>query len=132
MLPERDPIEWSRRLVYLAAERTLGSWLRTALSLMALGFVIDRFDLILRHLAGTPVRSITYSHALAAWGGAILVGMGVVMAIVTGIHHLRFVRNFYRKQSTAVGHSLNVGALFALLLGLFGLILLGVLPVVIE
>lgn len=132
MSPERDPIELSRQLVYLAAERTLTSWLRTALSLMALGFVIDRFDLIMRHLTGTPMRSITYSHVLAAWGGSILVGMGVVMAIASGLHYLRFARNYHRDRSTGIGHSLTTGALFALLLGLFGLALLGVLVVVLE
>ena len=47
MNDERSPIELSRRLVYLAAERTLTSWIRAELLLMALGFVIFRFELVL-------------------------------------------------------------------------------------
>lgn len=54
--------EQSRRLVYFAAERTLTSWIRTALSLMTLGLVIDRFDLVLRQVVGAgadlPVRGV--------------------------------------------------------------------------
>ena len=42
--------ETGRQLVYFAAERTLMAWVRTALSLMALGFVIDRFGLVLRQV----------------------------------------------------------------------------------
>ena len=39
-----------RRLVYFAAERTFMAWIRVALALMALGFVIDRFGLVVRQL----------------------------------------------------------------------------------
>jgi uncharacterized membrane protein YidH (DUF202 family) len=39
--------ETGRRLVYFAAERTLLTWIRIALTLMGLGFIIDRFSLIL-------------------------------------------------------------------------------------
>jgi len=48
MTEQPDTQETGRRLVYFAAERTLMAWIRTALGLMALGFVIDRFGLVLR------------------------------------------------------------------------------------
>lgn len=54
MASDETSIELSRRLVYHAAERTLTSWIRTALSLMTLGFVVDRFDLVLRQVTDTP------------------------------------------------------------------------------
>ena len=38
----------AQRLVYFAAERTLMAWVRTALGLMALGFVTDRFGIVVR------------------------------------------------------------------------------------
>ena len=46
--PDQETV--GRRLVYFAAERTLMSWIRAALGLMALGFVIDRFGLVLRQV----------------------------------------------------------------------------------
>ena len=58
---EQNPVELARRLVYFAAERTLTSWVRTALSLMALGFVIDRFGLILDMLHAGPAATTTPS-----------------------------------------------------------------------
>lgn len=131
-MPDDSSLEQSRRLVYLAAERTLAGWIRTALSLMALGFVIDRFDLILRNVTGVSTRSLSYSRLLSAWGGSVLVGMGVLMAVAAGIHYLHFARRFAHDRDTRVGHSLVVGAGFALLLGVFGLALLGVLVIVLT
>lgn len=74
MNEERDAVELSRRLVYLAAERTLASWVRTALSPIALGFVIDRFDLVLEMLhkgAADPG-----SRTMSLWAGSLLIGLG--------------------------------------------------------
>ena len=47
-MPQTDkpqPDMTGPRLVYFAAERTLLSWVRVALGLMAFGFVVDRFEL---------------------------------------------------------------------------------------
>ena len=41
------------RLVYFSAERTLLSWVRAGLGMMAVGFVVDRFTLTLK---GTNTR----------------------------------------------------------------------------
>jgi putative membrane protein len=47
MEDESSPETIGRRLVYFAAERTLMAWVRAALGMMALGFLIDRFGLVL-------------------------------------------------------------------------------------
>lgn len=127
MPEEHRADEQSRRLVYFAAERTLTSWIRTALSLMALGFVIDRFDLVLRQVLKAPARHALHSHAMWTWSAAILIAMGILMVVVAGIRYLRFARSYERDGNTDVGHSLTVGALFSLVLGVCGLLLLGVL-----
>ena len=46
-----EPQEAGPKLVYFAAERTLLGWVRTALGLMAFGFVVDRFGLLLKQLS---------------------------------------------------------------------------------
>lgn len=118
--------EQSSRLVYFAAERTLTSWIRTALSLMTLGLVIDRFDLVLRQVVGAgnadvPVRGVW------RWSGAIMIGLGIAMAVVSGLYYLRFAVRYRREGTTEVGRSLVVGASFTLVLGVAGLVILGLL-----
>ena len=124
MNDERDPIELSRRLVYLAAERTLSSWIRTALSLMALGFVIDRFELVLDSMPAASTHAQTHAGAPWTWIGSMLIGMGVAMALGAGVRYLRFALAFYREGSTRVGHGIAIGAAFSMLLALFGVALI--------
>ena len=118
--PERDSIELSRRLVYLAAERTLTSWIRTALSLMALGFVIDRFGLILQMLHKHLDTSSPGPRALSTWAGSLFIGFGATMAFIAGARFLRFARAFHREGSTGVRHGIYVGVGFAMFLTLLG------------
>lgn len=133
MTTERDvPFELSRRLVYLAAERTLSAWIRTALSLMALGFVIDRFGLILHRLPNGDGHMPLHPRMLSTWGGSALIGMGVVMALAAGVRYLRFALNYHRNGSTSVGHGMMAGAIFAVILGLFGLGLIIALAVLVP
>lgn len=124
MPPVRDPIELSRQLVYFTAERTLAGWIRSALSLMALGFVIDRFDMVLSHPGSFRERPTPFSHALSTWGGSALVGMGVLMVVGAGLRYLLFALDYRRDGSTDTGHGLFLGVVFAFLLGAFGVALI--------
>lgn len=132
MNDERDPVELSRRLVYLAAERTLTSWVRAALSAMALGFVIDRFGLVLQLLPVASTHAHTHPRAVWAWSGSILIGMGTVMALGAGVRYLRFAIAYHREGSTRVRHGIVIGALVAMLLGLFGVALIVLLTVILR
>jgi uncharacterized membrane protein YidH (DUF202 family) len=53
---------------YLANERTFLAWIRTAVTIMAFGFVVARFGLLLRELAGGPGEG-----GEVAWGACRLV-----------------------------------------------------------
>ena len=76
---ETQEPNYARCLVYFAAERTLMSWVRTAPGLMALGFVIDRFGLILGKI--TPLVAEHNPRALSFWAGDLMVVAGAVMAL---------------------------------------------------
>lgn len=132
MNEERDPVELARRLVYLAAERTLTSWVRTALSLMALGFVIDRFGLILNLMPDGSANPQAYRGMLSSQAGSILIGMGAAMALAAGVRYMRFAIAYHRRQSTRVRHGIVIGACFSLLLGLFGIALIVLLAAVLS
>ena len=130
MNEERDPVELSRRLVYLAAERTLTSWVPRALSLIALGFVIDRFDLALEMLhegAADPA-----SRTMSVWAGSVLIGLGAVMALAAGIRYLRFALAFHREGRTGVRHGIYLGVAFSFVLALIGLALIILLAAVLR
>jgi putative membrane protein len=132
MNEERDPVELSRRLVYLAAERTLASWVRTALSLIALGFVIDRFDLVLEMLHEGSATADTGSQMLSTWAGSLLIGLGAAMALAAGIRYLRFAIDYHREGRTGVRHGIYLGAIFSFVLALIGIALVILLAVILR
>lgn len=53
--------------VFFAAERTFLAWIRTGLALMSFGFVVSRFELFLREIAGAQPDP---SHQLPMWPSA--------------------------------------------------------------
>lgn len=126
---DSHPDETSRWLVYFAAERTLTSWIRTALSLMALGFVIDRFDLVLRHVGDTAMDDVLSPRALWQWGGSLVIATGALIALAAGIWYWRFALRCRDESSVANVRGLVAGSLFSLMLGLAGLLLIGMLTI---
>ena len=98
----------------------------------ALGFVIDRFGLILHRLPAVSAAPPLWPRVLSAWGGSILIGMGVAMALAAGVRYLRFAIEYHRNGATRVRHGILIGALFSLLLALFGLVLIVLLVAILD
>ena len=75
---------------HAANERTFLAWVRTAIAVMAFGFVIERFDLFLSIAAprGALPRIAPHNQALANAAGLAFVAIGVVTIVVAGF---RFV-----------------------------------------
>jgi putative membrane protein len=73
--------------VFFAAERTLLAWVRTALGLIGMGFVVARFGLFLRLVRPD------YVHHTHSWAAAVGVALAVLGAAVSGVaawQHRRF------------------------------------------
>jgi len=109
--------------VFFAAERTLLAWLRTGLTLMALGFVIARFGLFLQLLSlqapgGRPPGPAWISAAL----GIAFVLAGALASLVATIQHRRFVSNL-PPIDLPQSYSGAFGAMFGFFIGLVGLVL---------
>lgn len=69
---------------HLANERTFLAWIRTAVSIMSLGFVISKFGLWLRELASHfGGQSNGHSSGLSEPIGVGMIGVGGLLAILS-------------------------------------------------
>jgi len=112
-MPDSDP------RVFFAAERTLLAWLRTGLTLIALGFVVSRFGLFVRLLALQSQAAAAPAHAsLSVALGLAFVVAGTLAIVIAAVQHQRFVATLppadlpqAYSRVFAVALSLVVGAL---------------------
>ena len=112
--PERDP------RVYLAAERTLLAWVRTGLALMGFGFVVARFGLFLREIAGVQGATAPVPRGSGSlWIGVTLVVVGVLVNVLAAADHFRTVRAF-RRGDTSPSTKSAMAIVLALLLAALG------------
>ena len=77
--------------VFFAAERTLLAWVRTAVALIGLGFVVARFGLFLQLLDRQG--HTTTSHHVSPWIGVGLALLGAMTAVLSTTQHVRFIRS---------------------------------------
>jgi putative membrane protein len=75
---------------HAANERTFLAWVRTAIAVMAFGFVIERFDLFVRALAPQSAFKQIAPHGqrFANAAGLAFIAIGVAMIVIAGF---RFV-----------------------------------------
>jgi putative membrane protein len=75
--------------VYFAAERTLLAWLRTGIAIMAFGFVVARFSLVLKLLQIQGGQATT-GHGVSPYLGAGLVLLGALSTAVGASEYRRY------------------------------------------
>jgi putative membrane protein len=76
---------------HAANERTFLSWVRTAIAMMAFGFLVEKFDLFLAVMAPELAQQALVSHreGFGRWAGLALILLGVAIVAISAI---RFVR----------------------------------------
>lgn len=67
--------------VFFAAERTSLAWTRTALTLMAFGFAIERFGLFMRMLVEQNPHEM--DTGLSFWVGLVFILLGAAFAMIS-------------------------------------------------
>jgi putative membrane protein len=77
--------------VYFAAERTLLAWQRTAVALIGLGFVVERFGLFVRMVTGGASLPSGHGHASLAFGVMFMV-LAASVALLSAWQFVRFLR----------------------------------------
>jgi putative membrane protein len=103
--------------VLFAAERTLLAWNRTSLTLMAFGFVIERFGLFL-HLV-SPQDGDLMQRGVSYWVGLAFIGLGALVS-VTGIIQYRRVLRTLKPIEIPTGYAVNLGVLANLAVAVLG------------
>lgn len=105
---------------HAANERTFLAWVRTAIAVMAFGFVIERFDLFLQATASQarhPVRLPSAAFANAA--GLAFIAIGVAMIAIAGVRFGRTAKAIESEESQpSTGERFDLA--LAILLGLLG------------
>lgn len=107
--------------VFFAAERTLLAWNRTSLTLMAFGFMIERFNLFTHMLmlqSGT-----TTQKSFSFWVGLSFILLGAFAAAASALQYKKLLPSF---KPTEIPDSYRVG------LGIFMNLVIAVLGVVLT
>ncbi|MBI5557834.1 MAG: DUF202 domain-containing protein [Deltaproteobacteria bacterium] len=106
--------------VLFAAERTLLSWNRTCSSLMAFGFVIERFGLFAQISMGGTLK--TFQRHFSFSVGVTFVLLGSLLAIYSLFQHKKVVKTLTPAEIPP-GYNLHVGMLTNGIIGALGLLL---------
>ncbi|GAB3015271.1 DUF202 domain-containing protein [Niabella terrae] len=92
---------------HLANERTFLAWIRTAIGIMAFGFVVVKFSLFVKQLSlilGSPVAAPSPGYSSAI--GVLLVGAGTLTTLLAFLRYRGVTRQInqhqYRKSSLLV------------------------------
>jgi putative membrane protein len=107
--------------VFFAAERTLLAWNRTALSLMAFGFVIERFGLFLNVLFHHHSASV--QRSLSFWIGLAFITLGI-LTCASAIAQYRLVLRSLGSSEIPSGYRTATGVLLNLAVILLGAVLM--------
>lgn len=122
------PISQSDPRVFFAAERTFLAWLRTGLTIIALGFVIARFGLFVQLLSLQAPTAIHSHSRTSAILGIFFVVSGALTILVATVQHRRFVASLPQIDLPA-SYSIAFAAGFGIFVGALGLVLAAYLAI---
>jgi len=110
--------------VFFAAERTLLAWVRTGITVIALGFVVARFGLFLKVLSGEFTASTQPHSSLAVSSGLgiLLTLLGAAAIAVATLQYRAFISTL-PAQDLPPRHRPSVTVTFTLAIALCGVVL---------
>jgi putative membrane protein len=106
--------------VLFAAERTLLAWNRTAISLMAFGFVVERFGLLLEIVGKEEIK--IFQRDFSFYVGVTFILLSSVLAAYSVLQHKRILKTL-RPIELPARYNLNVGMIVNAVVAFLGVIL---------
>jgi inner membrane protein YidH len=106
---------------HAANERTFLAWVRTAIAVMAFGFLIERFDLFVRVAAPQLAERQLGGHGerFANWAGLAFIVIGIVTVAVAGVRFTRTTKDIDSEDEVASpGERFDLA--LAIMIGLLG------------
>ena len=109
-----------------ANERTYLAWMRTALALIAFGFLLERFDMLVRYFAkGISDGKMTMNLPHGREAGLILSALGLLIMLLSTIRFVTTTRLLKsEKQEVYATRSVLITGTIFILLALFVLLYL--------
>ena len=114
MTNESDP------RVLFAAERTLLAWNRTSMAIMAFGFVIERFGLILQLTGREETR--VFHRQISFIVGESFILLASFLALYSIVQHKRLLRTI-KAVDLPEGYNLSIGMVANGIIGVLGMLL---------
>jgi putative membrane protein len=116
-VPDLDP------RIFFAAERTLLAWIRTGITIMALGFVISRFGLFVQLLALQASKAkLNTNETLSALLGIVFILAGALAILFASIQHKSFIATL-PITDLPKGYSKTFSITLSIIIGILGLLL---------
>lgn len=106
--------------VLFAAERTLLAWNRTSISLMAFGFVIERFGLFLQFVGKEEIK--VFQRHISFTVGIAFILLASFLAIYSIRQHKQILKTLNPDEIPA-GYNLNMGMVTNGIIGVLSLLL---------
>ncbi len=106
--------------VFFAAERTLLAWNRTSLTLMAFGFVIERFGLFMHLLL--PKQLGVAGKGVSFWVGIAFVMLGAYCAVTATTQYRRLLKTL-KPVEIPDGYNVHAGVVTNMFVALLGVAL---------
>jgi len=107
--------------VLFASERTLLAWNRTSISLMAFGFVVERFGLFLEIVRRDEIKA--FQRHLSFYVGISFIVLATFAAIYSLWQHKRILKTI-NPVEIPVGYNLYIGMATNAVIGLLGVALI--------
>jgi len=85
---DRSSAKVKDRRVHMANERTFLAWVRTSISIMAFGFVVEKFSLFVKQLSYYfGKESAPPPPGVSSIIGILLIGLGAVMGVLAYVRY---------------------------------------------
>ena len=127
---DKEPIDRSQQ--HQANERTFLSWLRTAIALIGLGFIVARFGLFLREF-GLDVKNNNINNSAAAalsLFGHIQSSVIGISIIVLGIALILLALRNYLTTRSHIDRGFYISNNFNIFAASIGLVVIGILTII--